>query len=289
MAEKFEYSDLLDHRYECFTGDYSKGFSFGLHWHYFMEILLINTGELELQIGNSSVIAKSGDLVVLLPSVMHSITVISDSARYYGIKFKPGNLYDQQSTGEMKWNEMSLFKMAVSDKNVRAHFPSKMIRRTDILYLMGMAIKEMDEKKPGYVSNISAAVQIILTDIIRIWQSEGLSPDNLSAGADEALSLESLPAYIDENIAEELKVSELAAVCHLSYTGFSEKFRKMFGRSCRQYIEYMRVRKAAQLLRDTSDDLSTIAQETGFADASHMIRCFRKEYGETPKKYRDRK
>ena len=126
-----------------------------------------------------------------------------------------------------------------------------------------------------------------LTDIIRIWQSEGLTLDTLDTKVTEALSIEALPAYIDEKISEELRVEELAKICNLSYSGFSKKFIKMFGRPCKNYIELIRVRKVAQLLQDTKDDLSTISQETGFSDASHMIRCFKKEYGMTPKKYRD--
>lgn len=288
MADKFEYSDVLDHTYECFTGDYINGYSIGLHWHYFMEILYMIEGEMELQIGNSKVCAKAGELIVLLPSVMHSLRITSEHALYYGIKFKPGSLYDKHPSGSMKWNEMSLFKMAVSDKNVRNHFPVNLIRKTDIKYLMNLAMNEMKEQKPGYLSNISAAVQIILTDIIRIWQSEGLSPDNLNQPPAETLTLEALPAYIDDNISEDLRVEDLAKICSLSYSGFNKKFSKMFGRPCKNYIEHIRVRKVAQLLTDTEKDLNTISQETGFSDASHMIRCFKKEFGETPKKYRSR-
>ncbi|MBP3753494.1 MAG: helix-turn-helix transcriptional regulator [Lachnospiraceae bacterium] len=289
MADKFEYSDVLDHKYECFTGNYPEGYHIGLHWHYFMEILLMIEGEMEMQIGNSEITAKAGEVIVLLPSVMHSLKIVSENAKYYGIKFKPGNQHEQQPGREMKWTELSLFKMAVTDKNVRAHFPVSMVKKTDIKQMMNLAIKEMQVQDSGYISAVSAAVHIILTDIIRIWQKEGLTPEALDSTVMETISIEALPAYIDENISEELRVEDLARMCNLSYSGFSKKFIKMFGRPCKNYIELIRVRKVAQLLKDTKDDLNTISQETGFSDASHMIRCFKKEYGETPKKYRDKR
>ncbi len=287
MADRFEYSDVLDHKYECFTGNYPEGYEIGLHWHYFMEILLMIKGEMEMQIGNRLITAKAGEVIVLLPSVMHSLKIVSESAEYYGIKFKPGNQYEKQTGQEMKWTELSLFKMAVSEKNVRSHFPVSMVRKTDIRYMMNLAMNEMHTQSAGYISAISAAVHIILTDIIRIWQKEGLSLENLDIPTTETLSIEALPAYIDENISEDLRVEDLAKMCNLSYSGFSKKFIRMFGRPCKNYIELIRVRKAADLLKDTRDDLTTISQETGFSDASHMIRCFKKEYGLTPKKYRD--
>lgn len=289
MADKFEYSDVLDHKYECFTGNYPEGYEIGLHWHYFMEILLMIKGKMEMQIGNTMITAKAGEVIVLLPSVMHSLKIVSESAEYYGIKFKPGNQYEQQTQQGMKWTELALFKMAVTEKNVRAHFPVSKVKDTNIKYMMNLAMKEMQSQESGYISTISAAVHIILTDIIRIWQEEGLTLDNLDSPMMETLSIEALPAYIDENISEELRVEDLAGICNLSYSGFSKKFIKMFGRPCKNYIELIRVRKVAQLLKDTKEDLSTISQETGFSDASHMIRCFKKEYGITPKKYRDTK
>ena len=288
MADKFEYSDVLDHRYECFTGNYTEGYEIGLHWHYFMEILLMIKGEMEMQIGNSTITAKAGEVIVLLPSVMHSLKIVSENAQYYGIKFKPGNQYEQQTGKGMKWTELALFKMAVTEKNVRAHFPVSVVRKTNIRYMMNLAMEEMQTQDSGYISTISAAVHIILTDIIRIWQKEGLSLESLETKVTGGLSVEALPAYIDENISEELRVEELAKICNLSYSGFSKKFIKMFGRPCKKYIELIRVRKVARLLKDTSDDLNTISQETGFSDTSHMIRCFKKEYGVTPKKYRDK-
>ncbi len=287
MADKFEYSDVLDHKYECFTGNYPEGYEIGLHWHYFMEILLMIEGKMEMQIGNTCIVAGAGEVIVLLPSVMHSLKIVSKNAEYYGIKFKPGNQYEHQSQQGMKWTELALFKMAVTGNTVRAHFPVSIVDRTDIKNMMNIAMKEMDRRESGYISAISAAVHIILTDIIRVWEEEGLTFDNLEATHAETLSVEALPAYIDENISEELRVEDLARICNLSYSGFSKKFIKMFGRPCKNYIEMIRIRKVAQLLKDTKDDLSTISQETGFSDASHMIRCFKKEYGLTPKKYRD--
>ncbi|MCR5634298.1 MAG: AraC family transcriptional regulator [Lachnospiraceae bacterium] len=287
-SEKFEYSDLLDHTIECFTGKYPKGYTFGLHWHYFMEILLMKKGEIELQIGSRYVRAKGGDMIVLLPSVMHSIRMCSETTEYYGIKFKPGNMFDQHGKDGLRMNEVSLFKLAGMDNSVRSYFPGSLVDTTDIRYLMDLSIREMNGHKHGYLGNINCAVKIILTDIIRIWENEGLSPDKLGTSETENLTLEAIPSYIEDNISENIKVEDLATLCSLSYSGFAKKFMKMFGTSCKNYIETIRIRKVAELLKNSEKDLSTISQETGFSDTSHMIRFFKKIYGETPKKYRDK-
>ena len=287
MTEGFEYSDILDHRYECFTEDRTDEYTVGIHWHYFMEIVYMMKGEIELQIDNKKHTVRPGEMVVLLPSVMHSIRTLSPHTLYSVIKFTPGNLKEIHDSGSMAWSELALLKIAVSAKTVRSHFPAPMVRHMDIKHLMTFAVTEMNEKSPGYVSNIRAAVQIILTNIIRVWQREGLSAEEIDPASPGNITIEALPAYIEENISRTLVVDELAEMCSLSYSGFSKKFHRMFGRSCKKYIEQVRLKKAAQLLRNTDMDLNALSQETGFSDASHMIRCFRKEFGVTPKKYRD--
>ena len=56
--------------------------------------------------------------------------------------------------------------------------------------------------------------------------------------------------------------------------------------SCKEYIEYIRVTKAEDLLLFSDYDLTYISQETGFSDCSHMIKTFRKYKNITPKQYR---
>ena len=93
------------------------------------------------------------------------------------------------------------------------------------------------------------------------------------------------PWYIDEHSAEPLSVEALAHRCGMSYSYFAKNFRQMYGRSCKEYIEFVRVSKAEDLLLFTDFDLTYISLETGFADCSHLIKVFRKWKGITPKQY----
>ncbi len=286
MPNLFEYADLLDHQYECFTEDHSTRYEVGLHWHYFMEIMYIMEGEIYVHVGNREYTAKPGDLVVLLPSVLHSISTASTKTVYSVIKFSPGNASSEMPYGSVGWKESALLSLASSSRNIRAHFPAEMVKETRISLLIEHAQTEMDTKKTGYLSAIRSLLQIVLIELIRIWQQEGLELETFQEAETDSLNVESVPAYIDERLGEPLRVEELAELCNLSYSQFSKKFHRLFGRSCKQYIEYVRLEKAAELLTTTSMDINAISQETGFADASHMIRCFKNRYGCTPKKYR---
>ena len=55
------------------------------------------------------------------------------------------------------------------------------------------------------------------------------------------------------------------------------------------YWRKLRLEQARRQLADTSRNVTTIAIEHGFSDASHFILWFRKYYGETPSAYRRRR
>jgi transcriptional regulator GlxA family with amidase domain len=59
-------------------------------------------------------------------------------------------------------------------------------------------------------------------------------------------------------------------------------FKVATGTTLRAYRRDLRLSHALVLLRDTSDDLATIAFATGFASHSHFTLWFRRALGRSP-------
>jgi AraC-like DNA-binding protein len=81
-------------------------------------------------------------------------------------------------------------------------------------------------------------------------------------------------------------VSELADERGMSRTGFTHYFRRTTGLSPARFINQVRLGEVARLLVSSSLKLSAIAELTGFADATHLGKVFRRHYYLTPDKYR---
>ena len=90
-----------------------------------------------------------------------------------------------------------------------------------------------------------------------------------------------------ENMSSNIKVTEIADICGMSYSYFAKKFLSVYGKTCKEYMEDMRIYKVEEFLAFTDFDLTYISQETGFSDCSHMIKSFKKHHGTTPKQFRD--
>ncbi len=121
----------------------------------------------------------------------------------------------------------------------------------------------------------------------RIWISKGVAVDEkiLCASAPDN-PFDNITEYIDRHYNEQLQVKELAKMCNMSYSNFARSFRQLYNQSCKEYIEFIRLNRVADLLIFTDLDLNYISQETGFSDCSHLIRSFKQWKGMTPKVWR---
>lgn len=81
-------------------------------------------------------------------------------------------------------------------------------------------------------------------------------------------------------------VQSLAQRLACSREYLTRQFRERTGVSAGEYISQHRLRHAAQLLRQTEQNLATIARASGFGSASYFCRVFRKRYGMTPAMFR---
>ncbi len=92
--------------------------------------------------------------------------------------------------------------------------------------------------------------------------------------------------YISAHFAEPVTIQKLAHVAGLSISQFDRRFRKAFGQTPSRFLIRYRLTRASQLLVQTDQTISRIAQETGFFDHSHFSREFRAMFGVSPGRYR---
>jgi AraC-like DNA-binding protein len=81
-------------------------------------------------------------------------------------------------------------------------------------------------------------------------------------------------------------VEQLAAKRKMSRTAFSHRFRDVTGSTPAQFITRVKLAEVTRILVQTDLKLSAIAELTGFADATHLGKVFRKRYFLTPDRYR---
>lgn len=94
--------------------------------------------------------------------------------------------------------------------------------------------------------------------------------------------IEPAKKYIDEHMAEELKINDIAAAVGLSRTKLYEVFNAETGMGIAAYIREKRLLRARHLLKETGCSVTQAAQQTGFSDYNYFSRIYKKRFGLSP-------
>lgn len=87
---------------------------------------------------------------------------------------------------------------------------------------------------------------------------------------------------IQQYAGQALSLADLTGRLGLSPRQLQRLFRRHLGTTPQAYARTVRLRLAAWMLRQTDKSIAAIASDCGFADAAHMGRAFRVEYGLSP-------
>lgn len=101
-------------------------------------------------------------------------------------------------------------------------------------------------------------------------------------------NLKKVLRYIGENYGSPIRLEELAGLVNLNPQYFCRYFKENIGKTATEYINEIRIEKAAEALAETKDKIITIAENSGFENMGYFIRRFKAEKGVTPSEYRKR-
>jgi AraC family transcriptional regulator len=95
-----------------------------------------------------------------------------------------------------------------------------------------------------------------------------------------------LRQHIDEHVGDRLELPALARVVGFGVPHFCRLFRATFDQSPHEYVRERRLEAARRLLATSDSSVSEIAHACGFADQSHLTRCFKLQFGVPPARWR---
>jgi YesN/AraC family two-component response regulator len=93
-------------------------------------------------------------------------------------------------------------------------------------------------------------------------------------------------AYIHTHFSEPLSREEIAERVGISADYLTDCFRQELGITPIIYIRRYRIRQACELLRNSEQSITQIAQAVGFSDSAHFARTFQRELNMTPRAFR---
>jgi transcriptional regulator GlxA family with amidase domain len=116
-----------------------------------------------------------------------------------------------------------------------------------------------------------------------------LRPSEMAVSSVDKVFLKKLLSAVEQHIGEEdFSVEALGREVGMSRSQIHRKVSALTNQSPTLLIRSIRLRRAADLLTQDAGSVSEIAYRVGFSTPTYFARCFREEFGCTPKEYAGR-
>jgi len=242
------------------------------HWHKRMEMVYMTNGKCVLEISNNKYIMKKGDVAFIQSGEVHLLSSSEeDDAVAYICTFNPSVL--QHIKAEIvpinNYISMDLMKKAGIDKEIEKYFEEAFFEITnkDIM-----------------------SDNIILSDLIRLYsifarnfqKEEGfLGKNNFSYAA-----FRDAVEYISENYTDDITLNTLAEKMNYCSSYISTMFVTYTGVNFKTYLDTIRIKHAADMLKNSDDKIADIAFECGFNNLKTFNNTFKRITHKLPSEFR---
>ena len=165
---------------------------------------------------------------------------------------------------------------------------------TDKQYRSKQNIRELSKGYFGSSEELSAAVlriPEIPADLISAYIniltviSEFLTQSNFLSTRTEDRPL-NIKNYINTHFTEDISINTIAYELDCSRATIMNSFKAAYGMTVNAYINKKRLELAAEMLKNGTESVKSIAATCGFNDQNYFSRVFLREYKMTPTDYR---
>ena len=255
-----------------------RSFQIPVHWHDELEIIYVKSGFLTVSISGESYIGKPGDAFVVSPGNLHLMGSDTGAVDYYtflfplkNLSFRADDLLEDKLLEPLNSGHLMI--------NPRINDTAKELCEQ----LIEVYAAKNDESESQLTAQIKTKI-ILLQFILEMWK-KGFIIENDTSGRNTVEK--EMVSYIQQNYTGKISLKEFGEQFHLSEKYISRYFKEHFHITLSQYITYLRLENAKQLLQDTDIPVTEVAMQSGYQNVSYFIRSFKKTYEISPLKYRN--
>ncbi len=127
----------------------------------------------------------------------------------------------------------------------------------------------------------------LLAGLCRGWSPPQVAGSRAAPRLGELAQVEAALRLVHEEPMRRVSLAEAATACHLGRSQFSRVFKRSFGMSFGHFAQRSRLGVAAKELLSSRTPIEAIASRLGFNSLSQFYRSFEKQYGCTPRAFRE--
>ncbi|MBA4386714.1 MAG: hypothetical protein C0404_01965 [Verrucomicrobia bacterium] len=241
-----------------------------------LEISYLHKGRKQFTVGESKYLLRGGDVLIIAPGDLHGgigrleergllywliLRVPSSKGNFLG--FPPGQ---------------SGMLLRLLTRPRQRHFSGSRRLRNHLEGLLAATLR----LKKDPMARFAAHAHLVLF-LLELLECSVRQPKRELHWKDNILR------RIEENIAEPLSISGLAAAARLSVSAFERRFKQETGFSPVDYILRRKIDMAKERLATTATSITTLAFDLGFSSSQYFATVFKRYTGLSPRQFRARR
>ena len=255
-----------------------RSFQIPVHWHDELEIIYVKSGFLTVSISGENYIGTPGDAFVVSPGNLHFMGSQAGEVDYFTFLFplKYISFFTDDMLDDKLLEPLNSGHLMICPR-------VKDTAKELCEQLIDIYMAKTDESESKITTQVRTKI-ILLQFILEMWK-KGFVTENDTSGRNTVEK--EMVSYIQQNFTGTISLKEFGEQFHLSEKYISRYFKEHFHITLSQYITYLRLENAKQLLQDTDLSVTETAMQSGYQNVSYFIRSFKKAYGISPLKYRN--
>lgn len=113
-----------------------------------------------------------------------------------------------------------------------------------------------------------------------------LKPKDIAITSPDETFLDRVMVIVENHISNsEFSADDFQKEIGMSRMQLHRKLKALTGHSVGEFVRIQRLIRASELLSKTGGNISEVCYQTGFTSLSYFAKCFKKQFGTTPKEY----
>lgn len=248
------------------------------HTHTYYEFYFFLEGKVVMEIDGRPYALTYGDVILIPPGIVHHASITENDRPYRRFVFWISREYFDSLTACDPAYAYLLHRAQTEQKYI---FHNDMIAFHAIQSKVFGLIEEMQAARFGKAEKISLYTRDLILQLNRVAYEK----EHPKQQKGEQTLYQNLISYIDEHLDEDLSLDALAKHFFVSKYYIAHLCKDNIGYSLHQYILKKRLDACKNAISGGAG-IGSVFLLYGFKDYSSFYRAFKKEYGMSPKEYR---